>query len=376
MCGITGYCSFKGLPAREENIRAMTETLRHRGPDGMGTLVDGPVALGHTRLAVLDLTPAASQPMSSSDGLHSIVYNGEVYNHALLRRELVRLGHEFRSRSDTEVVLNAYRQWGPECVGRLNGMFAFCILDNRKRELFLARDRYGVKPLYYFADAGKFLFASESKAFLRHPDFSPGMDPEALTEYLTFQNILTDRTFFRGVRLLPPGHYARVPLDGSRRPALTHYWDFRFHEDRTLALPEAEEELTRLFMQAVRRCLTSDVEIGLYLSGGVDSGSIAAVASRVQPYLKSFTCGFDLHSASGLEIAFDERERSEYLSWLFKTEHYESVLKSGDMERVMPLLAWHLEEPRLGQSYPNWFAARLASRFVKVVLSGREQLFQ
>lgn len=371
MCGIAGCCELGGAPASGEIISSMTEMLLHRGPDGSGTLVDGNVGLGHTRLAIMDLTDAARQPMSSLDHTCHIVFNGEIYNHRELRQELASLGHKFHSRSDTEVLLMAYREWGEECVRRLNGMFAFCILDKRKRRIFLARDRYGIKPLYYCQTGNTFLFASENKAFLRHPSFTPIFDTEALVEYLTFQNILSHRTFFKNVFLMPAGTYGILPLDGSASIAFTRYWDFNFGEKPYAPdMVEAEDELERLFRQAVRRMLVSDVEIGAYLSGGVDSGSITAAASGELPWLKSFTCGFDMSSASGMEIAFDERERSEYLSYLFKTEHYESVLKSGDMERVMPTLAWHLEEPRLGQSYPNFYAAKLASRFVKVVLSG------
>ena len=370
MCGIAGYCNLDGAPAQAETALLMAEALRHRGPDGLGAHAEGPCALGHARLAILDLTDAAAQPMRARDGLYTIVYNGEVYNFAELRAELIRLGHEFHSRSDTEVVLRAYREWGAECVSRFNGMFAFCIFDAPHRRLFFARDRYGMKPLYYGIFGKTLLFASEAKAFLRHPAFAPRMDFQALTEYLTFQNILSDRTFFDGVRLFPAGCHGVLPLNGDEM-RITRYWDFHFAEPaRPLPEEEAEEELHRLFGQAVRRQLVSDVELGAYLSGGVDSGSITALAASEVPCIKSFTCGFDLRSASGIELGYDERETAEYLSYLFKTEHYEVILKSGDLERVMPQLAWHMEEPRIGQSYPNFYAAKLASRFVKVVLAG------
>lgn len=371
MCGIAGFCNFCGKPALQSIVLDMAETLKHRGPDGMGALALGNAALGHVRLAVIDLTDAAAQPFSADDNTCHIAYNGEIYNHRELRQQLVSLGYHFYSRSDTEVVLNAWRQWGQDCVNRFNGMFAFCILDMRKRGFFLARDRYGIKPLYYGVFGNTFMFASEAKAFLRHPDFRAELDTEALVEYMTFQNILTGRTFFKNVSLAPAGCYAFLPLDGTCAINFTRYWDFCFQEKKDMPEgDEAEEELDRLFAQAVRRTLVSDVEIGAYLSGGIDSGFITAMAAQELPYLKSFTCGFDLSSAQGIEIAFDEREKSEYLSALFKTEHYECVLKSGDLERVMPKLAWHLEEPRLGQSYPNFYAAKLASRFTKVVLSG------
>lgn len=371
MCGIAGYHNLSGMPASSDTARLMAEALRHRGPDGLDACAEGSVAFGHVRLAILDLTGAGRQPMRTLDGLYTIVYNGEVYNFADLRAELVRLGHAFRSRTDTEVILHAYREWGAGCVPRLNGMFAFCIHDAVRNVLFFARDRYGQKPLYYGVFGQTLLFASEAKAFLRHPAFRAQLDLQALTEYLTFQNILSDRTFFDGVSVFPAGCVGVFPLGECGNMRIARYWDFTFAEPETMPdEADAEAELDHLFQQAVQRQLVSDVELGAYLSGGVDSGSITAVAASALPCMKSFTCGFDLHSASGIELLYDEREKAEYLSHLFKTEHYEVILKSGDLERVMPQLAWHMEEPRIGQSYPNFYASKLASRFVKVALAG------
>ncbi|CAK7018370.1 MAG: Asparagine synthetase [glutamine-hydrolyzing] 1 [Desulfovibrio sp.] len=309
--------------------------------------------------------------MSTDDGLFVISYNGEIYNFEEIRRELQRLGHTIKSRTDTEVVLHAYAQWGRACVEKFNGMFAFAILDYKRQRIFLARDRYGIKPLYYTFCGGKLLFASEAKAFLTYPDFTPRLDFQALTEYFTFQNILSDHTFLSNVHILPAGCHAYTSLHGDQTLHLRRYWDYDFNEDPALSDERGcEEELDRLFRQAIQRQLVSDVEIGSYLSGGMDSGSIAALAAQKFPYLKTFTCGFDLHSASGLELGFDERSTAEYMSYIFKTEHYEMVLKAGDMERVLPQVAWHIEEPRVGQSYPNYCIANLASRFVKVALAG------
>jgi len=285
---------------------------------------------------------------------------------------LESLGHKFRSKTDTEVVLQAYVQWGAECLNRFNGMFAFAIWDKMRQELFIARDRYGIKPLYYTLLGPTLIFASEQKAILEHPSVRRGIDFEGLIEYFTFQNIFTQRTLLKGIWIFPAGCYAQVPLGkpiASLRPV--RYWDFNFQEpNHPVSEQEYVEELDRLFRQAVIRQLVSDVEVGSYLSGGMDSGSITAIAATQLPYIKTFTCGFDLHSISGLELAFDERKKAEFMSYLFKTEHYEMVLKAGDMERILPRLAWHLEEPRVGQSYPNFYVAQLAAKFVKVVLSG------
>ena len=251
-------------------------------------------------------------------------------------------------------------------------MFAFSLWDRKERTLLLARDRYGIKPLYYAQQGDAFWFASEQKAMLADPAFERRLDTGALYEYFTFQNLFTDRTLLQDTNMLPAGHYAQFDLSRAEPELkLTRYWDYSFREPTEPIDPrEYRDELDRLFQQAVRRQLVSDVELGSYLSGGMDSGSITAIAATQFDNLKSFTCGFDLSSASGIELAFDERAKAEAMSALFKTEHYEMVLKAGDMERSLPALAWHLEEPRVGQSYPNYYAARLASSFVKVVMSG------
>lgn len=372
MCGIAGIFNLNGEPVSQVVLRKMTDAIAHRGPDGEGFYIDSFVGLGHRRLAIIDLSPAGHQPMSTEDGNHIITYNGEVYNFQELRIELESLGHRFRSRTDTEVVLHAYVQWGVECVKRFNGMFAFAIWDRTRQELFLARDRYGIKPLYYTFVGPVFIFASEQKAIITHPAVRCEIDLEGLVEYFTFQNIFTDRTLLKGIRTFPSGSIAQIPL-GRAIDYLNpiRYWDFNFQEPEQSAREEEYvEELDRLFRQAVNRQLVSDVEVGSYLSGGMDTGSITAIAASHLPYIKTFTCGFDLHSASGLELGYDERKKAELMSYLFKTEHYDMVLKAGDMERILPKLAWYLEEPRVGQSYPNYYAAQLASKFVKVVLSG------
>jgi len=255
---------------------------------------------------------------------------------------------------------------------RFNGMFAFAFYDRKEKQLLLARDRYGIKPLYFSQQGSTFTFGSEQKAILARPDFRRVLDKPALIEYFTFQNIFTDRTLLEDIRLLPSGHYGILNVcDKQSTFRSTQYWDYRFREpDKSLSDHEYREELDRLFNQAVNRQLVTDVELGSYLSGGMDSGSITAITAQSFPYLKTFTCGFDLSSASGIELGFDERVKAEAMSTQFKTEHYEMILKAGDMERCLPQLAWHLEEPRVGQSYPNFHAAKLAGKFVKVVLSG------
>ncbi|MGQ0810066.1 MAG: asparagine synthase (glutamine-hydrolyzing), partial [Nitrospiraceae bacterium] len=370
MCGIAGLVNLNGNPAESVLLRRMTDAIAHRGPDGEGIFTEGCLGLGHRRLAIIDLSPAGRQPMQTSDGRFVLAYNGEVYNFQELRAELQAMGYQFRSRADSEVVLYAWAAWGPKALDRLNGMFAFAIWDRHEQELVLARDRYGIKPLYYAELPRMFLFGSEVKAMLAHPAMRVELDPEALLEYMTFQSFFTDRNLFKGVRLLPAGCWLK--LDPERGyPVVERFWDFDFREpDNPASEAEYIEELDRLFRQAVSRQLVSDVPVATYLSGGMDSGSITAIAASQIQNLRTFTIGFDLHSASGLELSFDEREQAEHMSYLFKSEHYEMVLKAGDMERVLPRMVWHLEEPRVGQSYPNFYAAQLASKFTKVVLAG------
>jgi asparagine synthase (glutamine-hydrolysing) len=370
MCGITGYLNLNQASASPVILQKMTDAIKHRGPDGEGHWIEENVAIGHRRLSIIDLSPAGHQPMISSDHRYILSYNGEIYNYRELRTELEAAGYWFRSKTDSEVVLHAYSEWGIDALLKFNGMFALAIWDRRDKTLFLARDRYGVKPLYWAKQGNTLAFGSEQKAILAQPGFERKLNKPALLEYFTFQNIFTNQTLLEDVHLFPAGHYALIHSEkGDVKPV--QYWDYRFREPDVAAdKQEYIEELDRLFRQAVNRQLVSDVELGSYLSGGMDSGSITAVAAQQFPYLKSFTCGFDLSSASGIELAFDERTKAEAMSAKFKTEHYEMVLKAGDMERCLPKLAYHLEEPRVGQSYPNFYAAKLASKFVKVVLSG------
>lgn len=370
MCGIAGLVNLNGNPAESVLLRKMTDAIAHRGPDGEGIFTDGCLGLGHRRLAIIDLSPAGRQPMQTADGRFVLTYNGEVYNFQELRAELQAMGYQFRSRTDSEVVLYAWAAWGSKALDRLNGMFAFAIWDRREQELVLARDRYGIKPLYYAELSHTLLFGSEVKAMLAHPAMRAELDTEALLEYMTFQNFFADRTLFQGVKLLPAGSWLTLKV-GIKKVAVQRYWDYAFTEpSKVESLDQYAEELDRLFLQAVSRQLVSDVPVSAYLSGGMDSGSITAIAARQINNLRTFTIGFDLHSASGIELGFDERDVAEHMSYLFKTEHYEMVLKAGDMERVLPRMIWHLEEPRVGQSYPNFFAAQLASKFGKVVLAG------
>jgi len=373
MCGVAGILNFDGRPVSPAELQCLTDSITHRGPDGQGHWIEGAVGLGHRRLAIIDLSPAGEQPMRTEDGRFVLSYNGEIYNFRELRRLLMAKGYRFRSRTDSEVLLYALAEWDVSALSRLNGMFAFALWDRSANRLTLARDRYGIKPLYYCVQGSRLLFASETKAFLTHPDFRPNIDREGLLEYFTFQNFFTDRTLLRDVKIVPAGSFLTfsLPPGGERGFQVSSYWDFRFEEPKECRSEASYlEELDHLLQQAVKRQLVSDVPVGAYLSGGLDSGTITAFASRSLPSMRTFTCGFDLGSASKFELNFDEREVAGEMAAIFMTEHHETVLGAGDMEHAMPRLVRHLEEPRVGQSYPNFHIAGLAGKLNKVVLAG------
>ncbi|MGH2351093.1 MAG: asparagine synthase (glutamine-hydrolyzing) [Chloroflexota bacterium] len=373
MCGIAG--TFSTRPANPvarsgslATAQAMADLIVHRGPDADGFLVDGPVALANRRLAIIDLSDAGRQPLFNEDGSVGLVYNGELYNFQALRRELAARGHRFRSATDSEVIVHAYEEYGRDCVRHFNGMFAFAIWDRRQGTLFLARDRFGVKPLYYTWIGGTLAIASEVKAFLALPEFRVEPDVEALVEYFTFQNLFSDRTLFKGVRLLPAGTTMTVTAGGSAKTE--RYWSFHFHADADRGERYYVEGVRERFEEAVRRQLMSDVPVGSYLSGGMDSGSICAVASRQIPHLHTFTGGFPVGDVQGDEAYCDERTQAERMAVAMGTEHSQLLVQPGDMSRLMPELIWHLEDLRVGSSYHNYQVAGLASRFVTVVLAG------
>jgi asparagine synthase (glutamine-hydrolysing) len=349
----------------------MVQAIKHRGPDDDGIHRNDNVALGHTRLAIIDLSKLASQPMVSNDGDYVIVYNGELYNFLDIKLELEGKGTKFRSQSDTEVVLNAWREWGEKCVEKFNGLFAFTLYDKRKKRVFLVRDRYGIKPLYYGFFDGTLIFGSEIKSFLMHPKFRTELSKEALVEYLTFQNLIGEQSLFMGLKLVEPATILEISTEEPKVVRSHQYWDFRFQDQGDKQdFNDYKEEFYWLMKRAVQRQLLSDVEIGSYLSGGMDSSTIASIAAKEIPYMKTFTVGFDMSSASGLELGFDERAAASFLARELNTDHFDITLRSGDMESSLSSLVFALEEPRVGQSYPNFYAAKLASEHVKVVLSG------
>jgi asparagine synthase (glutamine-hydrolysing) len=370
MCGLAGIFNLNGHSVAIQDLKRMGEAIKHRGPDGEGFYIKENLGLAHQRLAILDTSDLGAQPMSSKDGRWTIVFNGCIYNYLQLKQDLRARGVAFNSSSDTEVLVEAIAAYGMSIVPKLNGMFAFAAYDNLERKLYLSRDRYGVKPLYYWFNGEVLCFASEVKAIIKHPQFKMGLNHGALNEYFTFQNVFSYNTLFDGVVMLPPANTVCMDVS-SKEVKHNSWWDYDFTQtDDKISFEDAKEETERLFRQAVTRQMVSDVPVGSYLSGGMDSGSITAVASSHVDRLSTFTCGFDMNEVTGVEVNYDERRDAELMANHFKTEHFEQVMNAGDLRWALPKLVHHLEDLRVGMSYPNYYIARLASKFVKVCLQG------
>lgn len=370
MCGITGVFNLDGDSVYKDELSRMAAKIAHRGPDGEGIYVQENVGLAHKRLAILDTSAKGAQPMSSKDNNWVVSFNGCIYNFIELRQELRSKGHEFVSQTDTEVIVEGLSAYGPSFFERLNGMFAIAAWNQEEKSLYLSRDRFGIKPLYYWFNGKTLLFGSEVKSFIPHRSFTVDLNASALNEYFTFQNMFTYQTLFDGVHTVPPANTIKVT---SLTSTIKHnsWWDYDFTKvEENMSFEEAREETERLFKQAVTRQMISDVPVGSYLSGGMDSGSITAIASTHVPRLSTFTCGFDMSEVTGVEANYDERRDAELMANHFKTEHFEQVINAGDLKWSLPRVVYHLEDLRVGMSYPNYYISRLASKFVKVCLQG------
>lgn len=370
MCGITGIFHLDGQSVSEGVLRNMTDALAHRGPDGEGIFIHHQLGLGHRRLSILDVSDRGAQPMHSADNHWAIVFNGCIYNFKELRDELRKIGHTFKSNTDTEVIVEGLSRYGPDYLQRFDGMFAIAAWNKQTKTLYLSRDRFGVKPLYYYFSNNILLFGSEIKAILAHPAYQTRINIPALNEYFTFQNLFRYHTLFEGIFMLPAANTLAI---NSATQQLQHqaWWDYNFTStDESMDFEEAKLETERLLQNAVSRQMVSDVPLGSYLSGGMDSGAITALASKHVPRLTTFTCGFDMSSVTGVEANYDERRDAEIMANYFKTEHYEQVINAGDLAWSLPRVVWHLEDLRVGMSYPNYYISRLASKFVKVCLQG------
>ena len=366
MCGIVGIISL-GEAINPETLSAMRDSMRHRGPDdaGLWRSADGRIGLGHRRLAIIDLSPGGHQPMVDASGQLCITFNGEIYNYRELRRELEARGHAFRTASDTEVILEAYRAWGTDCLQRFNGMFAFGLFDSEKRQLFLARDRAGKKPLFYYQTADQFLFASELKALMAHEGFPRFLDLEALNFYLAYGYVPGEKCILQGAHKLPPAHAMiyEVQHGGAK---LWRYWSLPEAHPRDQApVEELTEELEAQLLDSVRLRLIADVPVGISLSGGLDSSLVTAMAARVSSKpVKTFNISFPGHGR------YDEGPYARLVARHFGTEHRELVAEPATVE-LMPQLARQFDEPLADASMvPTYLVSRLLRQEVTVALGG------
>jgi asparagine synthase (glutamine-hydrolysing) len=362
MCGIAGFTG-----QDERIIQAMTDSLQHRGPDDAGIRVEEAISLGHRRLSIIDLTDAGHQPMSNEDGTVWITYNGELYNAPDLRPELEAKGHTFRSRCDTEVIVHAYEEWGPSCVKRFQGMFAFAIWDRPRRRLFLARDRIGIKPLYYFHEGDLLVFASEIKAVLEHPRVPREVDDQALFEYLGYEFVPAPRTLFAGIQKLPQGH--TLIFEGGNAK-LDRYWDLRF-DPHGLSERDEEKRLRDILELAVKRRLLADVPVGAFLSGGLDSSALVGFMHRhLVGVQRTYAIGYE-------DPTFSELPYAKTVADHFGTEHHVLMIDPLTPERIRKAV-WHLDEPMTDlSSIPLMLISERARQDVKVCLSGEggDELF-
>ncbi len=363
MCGIAGILSFHGKLIHRNQIKCMTDLLAHRGPDAEGCYVSGAIGLGHRRLAILDLSPDGIQPMSNEDQSIWIVFNGEIYNFQEIRVELQQKGHVFHSRTDTEVIVHAYEEWGLECLKRLNGMFAFGLWDETKQRLWLVRDRLGIKPLFFAHLADTLLFGSEIKALLSYPQLARTIDYEALAYYLALNYTPAPYTLFANVRQLLPGQYLLADAFGKVQQVT--YWDVTYDETNPLRHEAAYiEQFNALLEDSIRLRLNSDVPFGAFLSGGVDSSSVVYWMSQLlSDPVNTFTIGFN-------EDSFDELPYAQQVSRLLDTMHHERIVLA-DAATILPRVVWHAEEPTADSSMiAVYHLAKLAREHVTMVLTG------
>jgi asparagine synthase (glutamine-hydrolysing) len=365
MCGICGKLTFDGQPVDRVQLSTMRDLMTHRGPDDSGIFLQGPVGLGHRRLSIIDLS-GGHQPIANEDGTVTVIFNGEIYNFESLRQELVARGHTLKTRSDTEVIVHLYEELGPLCVQRMRGMFTFALWDARRQRLMLARDRMGIKPLYYARTGNALVFASEIKALLREPGLPVEIDPRGLRRYLVYRHPYGRGTLFKGIEQLPPAHYLLATPNGV---SVRRYWDVpeRPQED-TSAYAEG---FLPLLEEAVKLRMISDVPLGSFLSGGIDSSVVTALMARHTNTLRTFSVGFVPGEENELHWARQAAEQAG-------AEHHEFLLRSEDFFSLLGKLVWHNDEPlTFAAGIPLYLLSRESKRVATVMLAGEgaDELF-
>jgi asparagine synthase (glutamine-hydrolysing) len=362
VCGICGKLNFdQAAPVSPALVKRMADAIAHRGPDDEGYYTSGPVGFGFRRLSIIDLH-TGHQPISNEDGSVWIVFNGEIYNYQALREQLLSKGHSFRTKTDTEVIVHLYEEYGPDCVSQLRGMFAFAIWDESQRLLLLARDRVGIKPLYYWKGSSSLIFGSEIKAILACPDCSPEIDPKVIDRFLSFYYLPGEETLHQNLFKLAPGSYM-VVQNGNIR--IKQYWDLDF-DPQPISQAQAKEQLLALLEECVRMHMIADVPVGFLLSGGVDSTAMLGFAAgKTEHQLRSFTLGF---SEPGI---IDERPYANLAAKTYGAEHHEMTITAREFSDFLPNFAWHMEEPVCEpQAIALYYVSRLAKKYVTVLISG------
>lgn len=357
MCGIVGS---NFLP--QEKVRQLNQLIIHRGPDHEGLYNEKNITLAHKRLSIIDLSEKGNQPMTDKTGNYILVYNGELFNFQSIKEELETSGHTFVSHSDTEVILHAYIQWGEECVSRFNGQFAFCVYDRAKQILFFARDRLGIKPLYYYCKEGKLIFGSELKLILES-GVEKELDDYAFSHYLLFNNAPSERSIIKNTAKLLPGHHMTFDLKKNEIREIKKYWQLDFSQEK-MSGPELEERIYNLLDESVKRRLIADVPVGAFLSGGVDSSIIVYFMRKYVEDLKTFSIRFDYND-------FNESAYAKVVSDLFKTDHHEIEFNAKDVQKYIPKLIYSYDEPFGDESMiPTFLVSEVARQHVTVALSG------
>ena len=370
MCGITlAYSAIQRINL-EEKIRQMTSMLSHRGPDDYGYYTDVKynIAMGHRRLSILDLSQQGHQPMFYDDSNLIIVFNGEIYNFQEIKNELIFKGYKFNSKTDTEVILASYSEWGENCVEQFNGMWSFAILDKRKRKIFCSRDRAGIKPLYFSEKNGFFFMASEIKAILA-AGVAAEVNYDGLNEYFSFQNIISSNTFFNNIKILPPGNNLVISMD-TGNISIKEYWDMEFNPEYNCSERDFTNELKEIFLNSMQRHMISDVEIGATISGGMDSSAIASIASKHFGKIHTFTGYFNTADIDSEDRCYSELDDARIIANRFNTIHHERLIVPQDLIDTLPSIVWHLEDPKVGMCYTFYTMSQLVSQKVKVNLSG------
>jgi len=363
MCGFTGFVEYKYAMEHSEALRVMTAEIAHRGPDSEGFYEDQNIGLGFRRLSIIGITNG-KQPLFNEDKSKVLVFNGEIYNYKSLRGKLKELGHEFTTDSDSEVLIHGYEEYGKDILSKLRGMYAFVIWDVKEKSLFLARDGFGIKPLYYYKKGNSLVFGSEIKSILKHPSYEKKLNERALYSFLSFQYSALYETFFEGINELPPGHYAEFK---NGNITLTQYWDPTFEQDDSLTMQEAVTQIENVFEDSVNIHLTSDTEVGSFLSGGVDSSYVVSTAKCP----KTFTVGFD-------EPGYSEIEYAKELAKQLGVKNYSKLITADEYWDSIPKVMYHMDEPVADPAaVALYFVSKLAAEQVKVVCSGEgaDELF-